>query len=60
MTITINGLEHELRSYNDDNGYGVTECGMLAQPWDLGPNDGNEAKCVDCKAKVQPSQPRTK
>lgn len=50
MTITINGLEHEIRSYIDDTGHGVTECAMMIGPWDLGPNDGL-AQCADCLKK---------
>lgn len=55
MTITVDGVEHVLTHYNDDNGYGLASCGARVGPWDLGPNLG-EVNCAKCAGKVKHGQ----
>mgnify|MGYP003579477721 CR=1 FL=1 len=34
MVVTIKGVTHDVRYYNDDTGYGETACGKVVGPWD--------------------------
>lgn len=50
-TMTVEGVEHALELYNENNGHGLAYCGERVGPWDLGPNQG-EVQCQKCKEKA--------
>jgi hypothetical protein len=47
ITMLVNGIEHALAQYNDDNGYGLACCGQKIGPWDIGPRE-EHVNCVAC------------
>jgi len=45
----VEGVEHLLRAYNDDNGYGLTLYEKRVGPWDIGPRLDEAITCVKCE-----------
>lgn len=51
MTLQLSEKIHDVRYYNDDNGHGLTACGIRVYPWSV-------TKCgkVTCKRCTRPKK----
>lgn len=48
-TMVVDGIEHILLAYDDDNGHGTALCGQAVGPWAIGPRFDEAVTCVECK-----------
>jgi hypothetical protein len=48
MTLQVRKKIHDVRYYNDDNGHGLTACGVRVYPWSV-----TKAGPVTCKKCVK-------